>query len=58
MSAEGEVTMLIIDGSVSRMLEDDQRKFREARERIREAVEDYGLSGLLALAYVACEVDQ
>ncbi|MCA8267423.1 ubiquitin family protein [Burkholderia vietnamiensis] len=58
MSAEGEVTMLIIDGSVSRMLEDDQRKFREARERIREAVEDYGLPGLLALAYVACEVDQ
>ncbi|HDR8931710.1 TPA: hypothetical protein QDA84_001736 [Burkholderia vietnamiensis] len=58
MSAEGEVTMLIVDGSVSRMSEDDQRKFREARERIREAVEDYGLPGLLALTYVACEVDQ
>ncbi|MDI9684288.1 hypothetical protein [Burkholderia cenocepacia] len=58
MTAEGEVTMLIIDGSVSRMSDEEQTAFRTACELIRTTVEAYGVPGLLALAYVACEVDQ
>ncbi|WP_185625860.1 hypothetical protein [Burkholderia cepacia] len=58
MSAEGEATMLIIDGSVSHMSEDEQILFRHACEQIRATVEAHGVPGLLALAYVACEVDQ
>lgn len=58
MSAEGEVTMLIIDGSVSRLTEDEQTLFRHACDEIRATVKVNGLPGLLALAYVACEVDK
>ncbi|SOT39815.1 hypothetical protein [Burkholderia cenocepacia] len=58
MTAEGEVTMLIIDGSVSRMSDEEQTAFRTACELIRATVEAYGVPGLLALTYVTLEADQ
>ncbi|AAT38394.1 gp35 [Burkholderia phage BcepC6B] len=54
---EDEATLLIIDGSVSRMTTEEQEQFRAARERIRAVVETYGLNGLLALTYVVIEAN-
>lgn len=48
--------LLLIKGAVSELSEVEQKQVRNAKEAIKELIEQHGDAGLIALAWIAAEI--